>query len=128
MERVYKCPICGNTYASLKDMYKCAQKCEAEEMEAEKNKTREAMEKAEKEINDLYQTIKSKINDFNTRYPSVHYDISITRGSKKKTSANDNEEFTNKMLEELKNVNPALNYTKTDLENFLESLIEDWGL
>jgi len=127
MSRVYKCPICGETYTSLQDMYQCAQKCEAKEKEVEEKKTREAMKKVEKEINDLYQTLKSKINDFNTRYPSVHYDISITRGGKK-TSANDNEEFADKMFEELKNANPALNYTKTDLEEFLESLIEDWGL
>lgn len=128
MSRVYKCPICGETYTSLQDMYKCAQKCEAKEKEMEEKKTREAMEKAERQINDLYQTIKSKINDFNARYPSAHYDISITRGSKKETPSNDNEEFTNKMYEGLKNVNPALNYTKTDLEEFLEGLIEDWGL
>lgn len=131
MSRVYKCPICGKSYASLQDMYKCAQGCEAKEKEAERNKAREteAMRKAEKEINDLYEALKSKINAFNARYSSFsHYDITITKGIKKKASTNDDEEFLNKTLEGLKNVNPALNYTKTDLETFLKELVEDWGL
>lgn len=116
MERVYKCPICGKTYTSLKDMYMCAQKCEMKETENE-NKIEKERKIAEQSILSKYEALKTEIHNYNVKYAPNCFDLIMKHQGK--TLANKDEEVLNKM----KNVKPPLNYnekTSEDLEDFLQ--------
>lgn len=116
MERVYKCPICGNSYASLNDMYICAQKCESKEKENE-NKIEKERKIAEQNILSKYEALKTEIHNYNVKYAPNYFDLIMKHQGK--TLANKDEEVLNKM----KNVKPPLNYnekTSESLEDFLQ--------
>lgn len=72
--RVYRCPICGKTYASLKDMYVCAQNCEAQEIKNE-NKVEKERIAAEQSIVNKYKALQNEIIDYNKKYASNQFNM-----------------------------------------------------
>ena len=112
MGRVYKCPICGKSYASLTDMYKCAQECEAKENAKAINEA--AMQRRledEAEIRKAYQNLKTKIEKFNRTYESCFFSISMDYGSKNVTAP--------------RAAAPAQKIGASRLEKFLSDFIKD---
>jgi hypothetical protein len=108
--RVYKCPICGKSYTSLNDMYKCAQACEKKEEDDKIEKAKQTDERDRKAreagIAELYKELNEAISLYNNE-------------SKKKGWGN---EYT-LILNFSSTKKPKLNYYKKEdsLEDFLTS-------
>jgi DNA repair exonuclease SbcCD ATPase subunit len=112
MGRVYKCPICGKSYSSLVEMYKCAQECEDKENARAIDEA--AMQKRfedEAEIREAYQNLKTKIEKFNRTYGNCSFSISMDYGSKNVTAP--------------RAAAPAQKIGASRLEKFLSDFIKD---
>lgn len=117
MERVYHCPICGKTYASLKDMYVCAQACEAKEL-AKESKIEADRKAAEKRILDKYEALRAEIHNYNVKYAPNSFNLVMKHQGQ--TLANSG---TSDKSGDIKSI---LNYNKPNinLEAFLKNEIE----
>ena len=117
MERVYHCPICGKTYASLKDMYVCAQACEAKEL-AKESKIEADRKAAEKRILDKYEALRTEIHNYNVKYAPNSFNLVMKHQGQ--TLANGG------TADKSGDIKSILNYNKpnVNLEAFLKNEIE----
>ena len=119
--RVYRCPICGKTYASLKDMYICAQNCEAQEIKNE-NKVEKERAAAEQGILNKYKALQNEINDYNKKYSSNHFNIiELTMKYRDRIIRTENKDNSRTEKNETKT---AFNDTTADNE-YLESFLKN---
>lgn len=119
--RVYRCPICGKTYASLKDMYICAQNCEAQEIKNENEVEKERIA-AEQSILNKYKALQNEINDYNKKYASNQFNmIELTMKHRGKTNKTKNENSSSPEKNETKT---AFNDTTAENE-YLESFLKN---
>lgn len=112
--RVYHCPICGKTYASLTDMYHCAQLCESKERARESQAEIERAN-AELDIASKYEKLKAAIAKYNAKYKEYSYELvlkhegpTLAASSLSATATAKNKESVD--LAKLLNSTPPLNY------------------
>ena len=119
--RVYRCPICGKTYASLKDMYVCAQNCEAQEIKNE-NKVEKERIAAEQSIVNKYKALQNEIIDYNNKYASNHFNkIELTMKYRDRINRTENKDNSRAEKSETKT---AFNDATADNE-YLESFLKN---
>lgn len=121
--RVYRCPICGKAYTSLKDMYVCAQNCEVQEIKNENEVEKERIA-AEESIVNKYKALQNDIIDYNKKYASNHFNM-IELTMKHRDRINKTKDENNSSSEKNK-TKTAFNDTTAndeflDLESFLKN-------
>lgn len=119
--RVYRCPICGKTYASLKDMYVCAQNCEAQEIKNE-NKVEKERIAAEQSIVNKYKALQNEIIDYNKKYASNHFDkIELTMKYRDRINRTENKDNFRAEKNETKTASNDATADNEYLESFLKN-------
>lgn len=120
--RVYRCPICGKTYTSLKDMYACAQNCEAQEIKNENDKVEKERIAAEQSILNKYKALQDEIVDYNKKYASNHFNmIELTMKHRDRINKTKDEHNSSPEKNETKT---TFNDTTADNE-YLESFLKN---
>lgn len=117
-ERIYHCPICGKTYASLSDMYNCAQVCEAKEKAEKITKERDDAEAA---LIKKFTELEQEIVKFNTKYKDSFPEIKLSRGN----TLSDNIESKRKQNTPSFNCANKNEKIKTSTEDSLETFLKN---
>lgn len=74
----YRCPICGKTFVTVKEVAECVQKCSIEAEKKEKE-----IKSLNTEITKTYNKLKGLVNEFNTISSDSKYTCNLKKSSDK---------------------------------------------